>query len=119
VYKRQAYTFTDCSHTGPAVNIIGIATGTTNPIAYVSDGQAAVATDGAVTIGDVLCMGTTTDGKAHDNGTAACATAGTTIGVVIAVAGSVDEVQSGVIAPSTTPVTLSTTLPLVQLHIGK
>lgn len=110
-----AFTVTDCSHTGPAVNIIGIATNTANPIGVVAEGTVPVATDGAVTIGHILCMGTTTDGQAHDNGTAACATAGTTIGVVIATSGSVRTMQGA----SQGLTALSTTLPLVQLHIGK
>jgi len=107
-----AFTVTDCSHTGPAVNIVGIANTTSNPIGVVSAGQALVKTDGAVTIGDILCMGTTTDGQAHDNGTAACATAGTTIGVVIATSGTITQ-MSGTTTASTA---MSTTLPLVALH---
>jgi hypothetical protein len=110
-----AFTVTDCSHTGPAVNIIGIATNTANPIGVVSYGTALVKTDGAVTIGDILCMGTTTDGQAHDNGTSACATAGTTIGVVIATSGSITQMSGN----STASTAMSTMLPLVQLHIGK
>lgn len=110
-----AFTVTDCSHTGPAVNIIGIANTTSNPIGVVSQGQALVKTDGAVTIGDTICMGTTTDGQAHDNGTAACATAGTSIGVVLATSGTITQ-MSGTGTASTA---MSTTLPLVQLFIGK
>jgi hypothetical protein len=110
-----AFTVTDCSHTGPAVNVIGIATNTANPVGVVADGTALVKTDGAVTIGDVLCMGVTTDGQAHDNGTAACATAGTTIGVVVATSGTITQMSGN----STASTAMSTTLPLVQLHIGK
>jgi hypothetical protein len=107
-----AFTVTDCSHTGPAVNIVGIATSTSNPIGVVAAGQALVATDGAVTIGHVLCMGTTTDGLAHDNGTAACATAGTTIGVVIATSGTITQMSGS----STASTAMSTTLPLVSIR---
>lgn len=110
-----AFTVTDCSHTGPAVNIIGIATNTSNPIGVIPYGTALVKTDGAVTIGDILCMGTTTDGQAHDNGTAVCATAGTTIGIVVATSGTITQASGN----TTSSTAMSTTLPLVQLHIGK
>jgi hypothetical protein len=107
-----AFTVTDCSHTGPAVNIVGIANSTSNPIGVVSAGQALVKTDGAVTIGDILCMSATVDGQAHDNGTTACSTAGTTIGVVIATSGTVTQMSGS----STASTAMSTTLPLVALH---
>jgi hypothetical protein len=111
-----AFTVTDCSHTGPQVNIIGIATSTSNPIVVVTDGQALVKTDGAVTLGDTLCMGTTTDGQAHDSGgQASCGTAGTSIGIVVAVSGTIRTLTGA--TNGTTA--MSTTLPLVQLHIGK
>ena len=92
-------------------NIIGIASSTSNPIGVVTEGTMVVATDGTATIGDNLCMGATTDGKAHDNGLTACST-GVGIGVVIATSGTV-TVASGSSAGSQP---LSTTLPLVQLH---
>jgi hypothetical protein len=113
-----AFTVTDCSHTGPQVNIMGIATSTANPIGVVSDGQSLVKTDGAVTIGDTLCIGTTTDGLAHDSGgQGACATAGASIGVVIATSGNARNCEGA--CTVVTSVAMSTTLPLVQLHLGK
>lgn len=112
-----AFTVTDCSHTGPAVTIVGIAGSTSNPIIVFDEGLAIVKTDGAIAaIGDILCMGTTTDGLAHDNGTAVCATAGTTIGVVVADSGTILQLSA---SGATAGVAMSTTLPLVQLHIGK
>lgn len=111
-----AFTVTDCPVT-PGTNIIGIATRTTNPISVITYGQALVALDGAVTaIGDNVCMGTTTAGKAHDNGSATTACAlGTPIGVIIADAGTI-EVSTGTTITATA---MSTTLALVQLHIGQ
>jgi hypothetical protein len=109
-----AYTITDCSHTNPSVNIIGIASSTAAPISYIHDGQMLVKTDGAVTIGDILCMGTTTDGQAHDNGTNACPVPGAYIGTVLATSGTL-TIASG---SGTAATAMSTTLPLVQLHIG-
>lgn len=110
-----AFTITDCPIT-PGTNIIGIATSVANPIGVVSYGMAVVATDGAATIGDNVCMGTTTAGKAHDNGstTTACVL-GTSIGVVIATTGTIAS-QTGATLGT---IALSTTLPLVQLHIGQ
>jgi hypothetical protein len=112
-----AFTVTDCSHTGPAVNIVGIANSTTNPIGVVASGQALVKLDGALTaIGDTVCMGTTTDGLAHDSGgVAACGTAGTSIGVIIADSGTITTMSGN----STAATAMSTTLVLVQLHLGK
>ena len=111
-----AFKVTDCSKTGPAVNIIGIATSTSNPISVVADGLAPVKLGASLAnIGDTVCMGTATNGQAIDNGTAACATAGTTIGIIVADSGTI-TVMSG---NSTTSVTLGSSLPLVQLHIGK
>lgn len=107
-----AYTLTDCSHTGPATNIAGIATSTTNPIGVVGNGEVPVATDNSATIGDIICMGTTTDGKGHDNGTTACLV-GQKIGIVIAVAGTVQSMNGS----TQSGVALSTTLPLVHLTI--
>jgi hypothetical protein len=109
-----AYTVTDCAIT-PATNVIGIATSTTNPIGIVTDGQALVKLDGALTaIGDNVCIGTTTAGLAHDNGstTTAC-TLGTAIGVIIADSGTL----TGMSGNTTAAVAMSTTLVLVQLHI--
>jgi hypothetical protein len=108
-----AFSVTDCSKTGPALNIVGIAQNSTAPIAVVSAGIAVVATDGTgATVGHVLCMGTTTDGQAHDNGTGACTTGGAQIGVVIATSGSIATASGN----STTTQTLSANLPLVALH---
>jgi hypothetical protein len=43
-----AFTVTDCSKTGPAVNIVGIATSTSNPISVVADGLAPVKLGGSL-----------------------------------------------------------------------
>ncbi|MGO9123601.1 MAG: hypothetical protein ACLP6G_01805 [Terriglobales bacterium] len=110
-----AFTVTDCATT-PQVNIIGIATSTSNPISVVADGVAPVKLSNTATIGHTVCMGTTTAGLASDSGgQGVCGTAGTSIGVVIATSGSV-TVMSG---NGTTTVTLITGVPLVQLHIGR
>ena len=112
-----AFTVTDCPHSTIANNIIGIASSTSNPIGVVSYGLALVSLDGALTnIGDNVCMSTTTDGKGHDNGstTTAC-TLGETIGVIVADSGTITQMSG-----STTAATaMSTTLPLVQLHISQ
>jgi hypothetical protein len=110
-----AFMVTDCNKTGPAVNIVGIATSTSNPISVVTDGLAPVKLSTLSNIGDTVCMGTATNGQAADNGLAACATAGTTIGVIVADSGTI-IIMSG---NSTASVTLGPGLPLVQLHIGK
>jgi hypothetical protein len=110
------FTVTDCSHTGPAHNILGIATSTTNPITVVTHGEVPVNADATHTvhIGDILCMGTTTDGLATSSLTAPCTTPNDTIGIVIATSGSITvTVASGT---GTTTVTLSTSTPLVQLR---
>ena len=108
-----AFTVTDCSHTGPAATVLGIAMSTTNPIGLVFNGMVPVKLDNTATIGDVVCMGTTTDGQGHDNGTSACGTLSTTIGVVIATSGTF----TGMAGSGTGNTTLSTSLPLVVLHI--
>lgn len=108
-----AFTVTDCAIT-PGTNIVGIATSTTNPIGVVSYGLVPVKLDGALTaIGDNVCMGTTTAGLAHDNGstTTACAL-GTGIGVIVADSGSFASMTGS----TTGNQTLSTTLVLVQLR---
>jgi hypothetical protein len=108
-----AFTVTDCPTT-PGTNIVGIATSTTNPIGVVSYGLVPVKLDGALTaIGDNVCMGTTTAGLAHDNGstTTACAL-GTGIGVIVADVGTFTSMTGN----TTGTQTLSTTLVLVQLR---
>jgi hypothetical protein len=109
-----AFTVTDCAVT-PGTNIVGIATSTTNPIGVVSYGLVPVKLDGALTaIGDNVCMGTTTAGAAHDNGstTTACAV-GTGIGVIVADSGTFTSMTGN----TTGTQTLSTTLVLVQLRL--
>jgi hypothetical protein len=112
-----AFTVTDCSHTGPAVNIIGIATYTANPLGVITNGLALVKLSAALTaIGDTVCMGTTTDGLAVDSGgVGVCATAGTSIGVIVADSGTVTTAFGA----NTAAIAMSTTLPLVKLNIGK
>jgi hypothetical protein len=108
-----AFTVTDCPTT-PGTNIVGIATSTTNPIGVVNYGLVPVKLDGALTaIGDNVCMGTTTAGLAHDNGstTTACAL-GTGIGVIVADSGTFASMTGS----TTGNQTLSTTLVLVQLR---
>lgn len=107
------YQVTDCPTS--AANIIGIAMSTTNPIAVVIDGTVPVVTDGAVTLGDIICMSGTVAGQGHDNGTTAC-TNGTGIGVVVATSGTVTVIAGGATSPSTTTIALSTTKPLVAIR---
>jgi hypothetical protein len=110
-----AFTVTDCAIT-PQVNIIGIALTTANPVVVATNGLAPVSLSNTATVGDTVCMGTTTAGKAVDSGgQAACATAAATIGVVVAVAGK-GNYPTGSGATVTT-ITYTTSLPLVQLHI--
>ena len=92
-------------------NAVGIATSITTPISVVMYGTAPVSLDNTATIGDVVCISSTTAGKGHDNGTTAC-TAGQGVGVVIATSGA-PLMFTGT---SETAVTLSTALPLVVLH---
>lgn len=111
-----AFTVTDCAST-PATNVIGIATNTSNPIGVVSYGLVLVSLDGALTaIGDNVCLSTTTAGKGHDNGstTTACPL-GQSIGVIVADVGTVTQMSGA----STAATAMSTTLPLVQLHISQ
>ena len=109
-----AFTVTDCSHTGPALNIIGLADTTSNPIGVITHGLALVKFDGTVTLGDTACMGTTADGQAHDNGTSACVL-GSAIGVIVADSGTI-EIATG---SGITGTAMSTTLALVELHISQ
>jgi hypothetical protein len=116
------YVIQDCT-TGPQLNILGIAssaavTGTNAGISVVTTGEMVVKLSTALTaIGDTVCMGTSTAGQAVDSGgQGACPTAYTNIGVIIADSGQVYTAGgSGGVAAQT----LSTTLPLVELHIGK
>ncbi len=109
-----AFTVTDCATT-PAVNVVGIATATANPVSYVSNGNALVHLDGALTaLGDIVCVSTTTAGSGHDNGTAECATPGAHIGVIVADSGTITTASGN----TTASTAMSTTLPLVALQIG-
>lgn len=109
-----AFTLTDCATTGCPV--AGIGTSTSNPIGYITNGQALVKLDGALTaIGDYVGMGTTTAGLAHDYGTAGCPNTVTCLGVILADSGS-PVTALGSATPAATA--MSTTLPLVQLTIS-
>lgn len=114
---------TDCSHGGPATNIVGIgncASGlgacTVNPIGIVSEGQAFVKFDGATTINDIACMGTTTDGLAHDNGAVPCPS-GTNLGIVTQNAGNA-TVMTGATQTSLALSNVTTFYSLVTLNIS-
>lgn len=99
-----------------AVNIIGVANNATGVVTVTSYGTVPVRLSAAATaIGNIVCMSTTAVGQAVDSGskTAACTTGGAQVGVIVATSGSV-VVASGA---TTATVALSTTLPLVQLHI--
>jgi hypothetical protein len=109
-----SYTVTDCP-TG-AVNVLGIATSTTNPIAYVSYGDALVKLDTALTaLGDIICAPPTggTAGLAHDNGSSPCTTS-MYLGTVKSDSGTI----TGMSGNTTAATAMSTTLPQVQLHIA-
>jgi hypothetical protein len=99
-----AYTVSDCAVT-PAVNVIGVVSGTIgNPAQVAIEGTAGVHIDNTATIGDFICLSTTTAGLGHDNGAVICPTAGAQVGIVTAVSGTPDSI------------TLSTTFPAVTLH---
>jgi hypothetical protein len=110
-----AFQVTDCSHTGPVTNIIGIASSTSNPISVVVEGDALVKVSNTAAIGDYVCWtgAAGTDGVPVDNGTTACA-AHQNVGIVVAISGTLTQ-SSGTGTASTA---MSTSLPLVQLHIG-
>lgn len=104
----------DCPATATTANIVGIANTNTIPMFVATYGTVPVRLTAAGVIGDTVCLSTVTAGKGTDSGgTAACPNAGQQIGVIVATAGSV-VIGSGV---STATATLSTTYPLVQLHI--
>jgi hypothetical protein len=110
------YNVTDC--TAGQLNVIGIAQTTTNPIGVVPYGKALVKFDGAVTLGDIACgppTSTGTTGQAHDNGTAACPSTSSTIGIIVADVGTITSFSSGA---NTAATAMSTTLAEVQLHIA-
>jgi hypothetical protein len=110
-----AFTVTDASHTTPILPILGCVNSIANPIGLVGFGQALCKIDSAVAaIGDVICMGNTTDGNAHDNGTAMCLKPGSLVGTVIADSGTINTMAGS----STALTAMSTTLVLVQLAIG-
>jgi hypothetical protein len=109
-----AFTVTDCPTSGGGT-VVGIATSTTNPIGYVSNGTALVKLDGALTaIGDWVGMGTTTAGLAHDYGTAGCPDTVICIGTIAADSGTIVTATGATVAGTA----MSTTLPLVQLAIS-
>lgn len=110
------YQVTDCP--ASALNAVGIAVSTANPVVVIVEGTVPVQLDNTATLGDLVCVSTTTAGKGHDNGAVNCAQ-GLGIGIVIATAGAVvpAPVGGGVSGTGVWPtVTLSTALPLVQLH---
>ena len=112
-------TVTDCG-TAPQVNVIGVSLGSSNPVGVVVQGLVPVRLSAPLTaIGDTVCLSTTTAGTGTDSGgQGMCATAGATVGVIVNSTGTVQVSSSGYAgngAPQT--VTLSTTLPLVLLHI--
>jgi hypothetical protein len=106
---------TDCSHTGPATNIMGIASSTSNPISVVVEGEALVKVSNTAAVGDFVCWtgAAGTDGVPVDNGTSRCAS-GQYIGIVVMISGTIRQ-SSGTGISSTA---MSVNLPLVQLHIG-
>jgi hypothetical protein len=110
------FTVTDCPLA--AVNVIGIADTTSNPIGVITHGLALVKLDAAITaIGDVVCAppaSTGTAGLAHDNGTTACAL-GSALGTIVADSGTITIATGG----TTTATAMSTTLVLVSLHISQ
>lgn len=107
-----AFTLTDCLTT--STNVAGIATATTAPVSYVTNGQALVKTDNATTVGDFVCFPSVTAGLGHDNGTTACPAG--MIGVVLANSGAL--LVSSVTGNTVGSLTPASTLPLVQLHIS-
>ncbi len=101
--------------TGPAVNFIGISTGTQNGSVYVvTSGQAVMTLSSSLTaIGDTVCLSTGTAGDGTDSGgQAVCPTAGAQVGVIVADAGTLTA-NSG---NGTGTYTLSTTSVVVELH---
>ena len=108
-----AFTVSDCAVT-PQVNVIGIATGTAVPVNVVTEGTVPVHLVAALTnIGDTVCLSTTIAGAMVDSGGQANCAAGTQVGVIVAAAGTL-QVAGGL---TSVLVTLSTTQPLVQLHL--
>lgn len=79
----------------------------TNTVQLASTNQVTVNASAAVTLGHTVCAGATAGQVTDSGGTTACAL-GSQVGVVAAVAGTF-------VYPDGTSVTLSTTLPLVQL----
>ena len=109
------WTVSDCAVT-PQVNVIGIATSNTNPVDVVGYGTVPVHLAAALTaVGDTVCLSTTVAGAMVDSGGQANCAAGTQIGVIVAAAGTLQIPYSAGTLYNT--ITLSTTQPLVQLHI--
>ena len=109
-----AFTVSDCT-TAPQVNVIGIATGTGAAVNVVGYGTVPVHLAAALTnIGDTVCLSTTVAGAMVDSGGQGNCAAGTQIGIIVASSGAL-QIPTGLGVAST--ITLSTTQPLVQLHI--
>jgi hypothetical protein len=81
----------------------------------ISYGVAAVALDSGntATLGDIVCLSSTTAGLGHSS-SAACTAPNLTIGVVIGIQGTLAQAQGSGIANAT----ITTSLPVVQLRIG-
>lgn len=104
-----AFTVADCPTAG--LNLIGVATSASNPVAVVIEGSVPVNLDNTGVAGDLVCQSSSAVGQGHDNGSTACA-AGKAIGVVIAIAGSITTMTGS----TTGSQTLTATTPLVLLH---
>ena len=101
-------TVADCGATPGAV-VIGVAEKVnTNTVQVAIQGNIAVNASAAVTLGHTVCAGATAGKVTDSTGTAACATAGTTIGIVIGTSGAFT-------LPDGTTITASTTLPIIRL----
>jgi hypothetical protein len=103
-----AMTVNDCGATPPLIQGVAAQVNANTVLTHTLSSQTPVNASAAVTVGDTVCAGATAGVVTDSGGTGQCTT-GITVGNVLAVSGTY-------FLPITGSVTLSTTLPLIQIQ---
>jgi hypothetical protein len=103
-----AMTVNDCGATPPLIQGVAAQVNANTVLTHTLASQTPVNASAAVTVGDTVCAGATAGVVTDSGGTGQCTT-GITVGNVLAVSGTY-------FLPITGSVTLSTTLPLIQIQ---
>ena len=100
--------------TAPAVNFVGISAGTTGGTVFVvTDGEAVMTLSAAGTLGDTVCLSTSTAGNGTDSGgQGVCSTAGAHVGTIVANSGTITAASGS----TNGTYALSSTSVVVVLH---